>query len=118
MPIILKSLGQFDVVYSWGVLHHTGDMWRALENALIPLAPGASHYIAIYNDQAHWSKGLALGKGNLCGATEPAAISSGCSVPGKTVGTGVNSRCVARARTSTLAGICRDPGHVTDSRCD
>lgn len=28
----LASLGRFDVVYSWGVLHHTGAMWKALEN--------------------------------------------------------------------------------------
>ena len=27
----LKALGYFDVIYSWGVLHHTGDMWRALD---------------------------------------------------------------------------------------
>src|ERR1700755_2012521 len=30
----VRSLGTFDVVYSWGVLHHTGQMWRALENAV------------------------------------------------------------------------------------
>src|ERR1044072_5239228 len=28
----LASLGSFDVVYAWGVLHHTGAMWRALDN--------------------------------------------------------------------------------------
>lgn len=28
----LNSLGQWDIVYSWGVLHHTGNMWQALGN--------------------------------------------------------------------------------------
>ena len=46
----LKSLGEFDVVYSWGVLHHTGDMWRALANAALPVAAGGKLFIAIYND--------------------------------------------------------------------
>jgi 2-polyprenyl-6-hydroxyphenyl methylase/3-demethylubiquinone-9 3-methyltransferase len=46
----VASLGQFDIVYSWGVLHHTGEMWRALENALLPLAPGGRLFIALYND--------------------------------------------------------------------
>ena len=46
----LKSLGLFDVVYSWGVLHHTGDMWRALENAQLPVKRGGKLFIAIYND--------------------------------------------------------------------
>ena len=32
----LEALGQYDIVYSWGVLHHTGDMWRALQNATLP----------------------------------------------------------------------------------
>jgi SAM-dependent methyltransferase len=44
----LRSLGAFDVVYAWGVLHHTGEMWRALELATIPLAPGGVLYLAIY----------------------------------------------------------------------
>src|SRR5207237_4161917 len=46
----LKSLGTFDVVYSWGVLHHTGAMWSALENAQLPVAEGGKLFVAIYND--------------------------------------------------------------------
>ncbi|MFN2598019.1 MAG: class I SAM-dependent methyltransferase [Pyrinomonadaceae bacterium] len=46
----VKSLGLFDVVYSWGVLHHTGEMWRALANAAVPVAPGGKLFVAIYND--------------------------------------------------------------------
>src|SRR5678816_2013449 len=34
----VSSLGQFDVVYSWGVLHHTGQMWKALDHASLPVA--------------------------------------------------------------------------------
>jgi 2-polyprenyl-6-hydroxyphenyl methylase/3-demethylubiquinone-9 3-methyltransferase len=45
----LLSLGQYDVVYSWGVLHHTGRMWEALELALLQLAPDGSLFIAIYS---------------------------------------------------------------------
>ena len=46
----IRLLGQFDVVYSWGVLHHTGDMWKALENACIPVRTGGKLFVAIYND--------------------------------------------------------------------
>jgi len=47
----IHMLGQFDVVYSWGVLHHTGAMWQALENVAALVAMGGRLIIAIYNDQ-------------------------------------------------------------------
>jgi len=46
----LHSLGTFDVVYSWGVLHHTGKMWQALNNVAPLVKPGGQLFIAIYND--------------------------------------------------------------------
>jgi len=47
----IDTLGEFDVVYAWGVLHHTGDLWRALGNAAGRVAPGGALFIALYNDQ-------------------------------------------------------------------
>lgn len=52
----LRSLGSWDVVYSWGVLHHTGSMWQALENVAPLVRPGGRLFIAIYNDQGGWSR--------------------------------------------------------------
>lgn len=47
----LAELGDFDVVYSWGVLHHTGAMWNALANVAPLVRRGGTLFIAIYNDQ-------------------------------------------------------------------
>lgn len=46
----MGALGTFDVVYSWGVLHHTGRMWEATDAACRLVAPGGKLYIALYND--------------------------------------------------------------------
>ncbi len=55
-PSYVNSLGSFDCVYSWGVLHHTGDMWQAIDNVLNLVAPGGSLYLALYNDQGAVSR--------------------------------------------------------------
>jgi len=52
----LRHLRRFDVVYAWGVLHHTGDMWRAVENVIQLVASEGCLYVAIYNDQGSASR--------------------------------------------------------------
>lgn len=45
----IRDLPQADIVYSWGVLHHTGQMYRAIEAASKLVKPGGLFVIAIYN---------------------------------------------------------------------
>lgn len=52
---LLEELGLFDIVYSWGVLHHTGQMWKAMDNATARVKEGGLFYISIYNDQGTYS---------------------------------------------------------------
>lgn len=52
----LKQLGSFDVVYSWGVLHHTASMWNAIANMVSLTGSNGFLYIAIYNDQGWISR--------------------------------------------------------------
>ena len=43
-----SRLGRFDAVYSWGVLHHTGDMQRAIACAAAMVAPQGQFVFALY----------------------------------------------------------------------
>lgn len=62
----IGSLGQYDIVYSWGVLHHTGEMWRALELVTGLVGASGQLFIAIYNDQGHISRRWASIKKLYC----------------------------------------------------
>ena len=85
----MDAKGQFDIVYSWGVLHHTGNMWQALENVSLSVAPAGQLYIAIYNDQGALSiwwrrvkkaycSGI-LGKAIVCGVLIPFLVVGGAA---------------------------------------
>ena len=47
----IDQLGEFDICYAWGVLHHTGALWQALDRAQRPVRQGGLLFVAIYNDQ-------------------------------------------------------------------
>lgn len=52
----MKSLGTYDIVYSWGVLHHTGSLNEALREVDILVNKGGLLFLSIYNDQGTRSK--------------------------------------------------------------
>lgn len=65
-PIVLENLKSvksdhsegFDIVHSWGVLHHTGNMHQAIINASSLVKTGGYFVLAIYNK--HWSSSVWL----------------------------------------------------------
>ncbi len=63
-PAVVEALrkaipsASYDVVHSWGVLHHTGDLHRAIGNAACLVSPHGHLVVAIYN--RHWTSKLWL----------------------------------------------------------
>lgn len=91
------SLGQYDVVYSWGVLHHTGAMWKALDLVGGPVKKGGKLFIALYNDQGWKSKFWWRVKKTYCAGLLPRLLMCAVFIPymalrafGKAVLTGRN----------------------------
>lgn len=68
-----------DIVYSWGVLHHTGALWEALAATAGLVRPGGLLAIAIYNDQGRASRRWAWVKRSYVGwpALRPALLLGG-----------------------------------------
>ena len=62
----LASLGEFDVVYSWGVLHHTGSMWRALDLAAKRCAADCVVFVALYSSSTYDEDDLATKRTYNC----------------------------------------------------
>lgn len=54
--VLMQSLGYADIVYSWGVLHHTGAMNKAISIAAERTKPKGLFCLAIYNDQGGASR--------------------------------------------------------------
>lgn len=50
---LLSTIEPADIVYSWGVLHHTGSMWQAMDNTVGLGRPGSLYYIALYDYETH-----------------------------------------------------------------
>jgi 2-polyprenyl-6-hydroxyphenyl methylase/3-demethylubiquinone-9 3-methyltransferase len=77
----LGGLGRFDIVYSWGVLHHTGSMWSALRNVHGLVADGGFLYIALYNDEGRRSRLWRRVKRAYCSGFLGRAVVLGTFIP-------------------------------------
>jgi 2-polyprenyl-6-hydroxyphenyl methylase/3-demethylubiquinone-9 3-methyltransferase len=105
----LEGLGTFDIVYSWGVLHHTGAMWRALEHAAGRVGEGGTLCIALYNDQGPMSalwRALKYGYNKLPGVLRP--LYTVLVMGPWEVADGVN--CLLRGRFGAFVRRWTDPG--------
>ena len=77
----IESLGRFDVCYSWGVLHHTNELWRAIFNAQLAVQHGGQLFIAIYNDEGVVSAIWEVVKRTYCRGPIGRALMTGIFYP-------------------------------------
>lgn len=56
----VRTLGRFDVVYAWGVLHATGDLWRAVEQCCAMVERGGTLWISVYAKGPEYARDLAM----------------------------------------------------------
>ena len=77
----IESLGPFDICYSWGVLHHTDELWRAVYNAQSAVAPSGTLFIAIYNDEGVVSAIWEAIKRTYCSGPFGRAVMTGIFYP-------------------------------------
>jgi SAM-dependent methyltransferase len=56
----VEGLGVFDIVLAWGVLHHTGDLWRAVRSSADRVGPGGLLWIAVYRKGYRSGRSLRL----------------------------------------------------------
>lgn len=52
---LCARLDKADIVYSWGVLHHTGDVWAAIDNTISLMGADSRLYIALYDEDRYFA---------------------------------------------------------------
>lgn len=106
----LRTLGTYDVVYSWGVLHHTGQMWNAIHNVLPMVRPGGLLFLALYNDQGVWSRRWLRIKRFYCSGTVGKLVVSSVFVPWWTFRSALSDIVRGRAPWHSIATYGRNRG--------